>query len=139
MEWIYQNEKVTDEIMEGFVGFVYLIENIQSGRKYVGKKLTTKSKTYQKNKKKKRKRVPSNWRDYFGSSESLQNDVKEFGENNFRRTILRLCKSKAEMSYYEAREQFVHDVLLHDDWYNDWISVRIRKSHLRSLTDHQRN
>lgn len=134
MEWYYNGFPINDSDLEGFVGFVYLIENLTNSRKYIGKKNLTKSKTYQKNKKKKRKRVESDWRDYFGSSEELLVDVERIGKNNFRRTIIHLCRSKGEMTYLEAKEQFERDVLLSDDYYNSWISCRIRRPHVKGLT-----
>ena len=44
MMWLYQNLPVT-ELPEDCVGFVYLITNNLSGRKYIGKKLAKFSKT----------------------------------------------------------------------------------------------
>ncbi len=130
-EWTYEGKPVTDEMVEGAVGFVYLIENLVNQKKYIGKKLFSKSKTYQKNKKKKRKRVESNWRSYFGSSDIVKAEVEKYGSENFKRTILKICKTKSEMSYHETKEQLMRDVLLRDDYYNDWISVRLRKAHFR--------
>ena len=65
---------------------------------------------------------------YFGSSDELNKDVILLGQDSFKREILRYCKSKSEMSYYEAKYQFDNDVLLNEDkWYNGWISVKVRK------------
>lgn len=111
-------------------GFVYLIENLANGRKYIGKKLMWASKTRQVNKKKRRYKAESNWRKYFGSSEELLADVAKYGPENFRRTILHLCRTKGECSYLEAKEQFARDALLSDKYYNSWISVKVRKSHI---------
>jgi len=116
-------------------GFVYLIENLQNGRLYIGKKGFTFSKTRQVNKKKKRYKVDSDWRDYYGSSEELNSDVAEYGTDSFRRTILYLCRSKGEATYLEAKEQFARDVLLRDDYYNNWISCRVRGPHIRLLKE----
>ena len=49
--WLYQGKSFTEEMIGDNVGFVYLITNHSSGKSYVGKKLFTKSKSYQKNKK----------------------------------------------------------------------------------------
>ena len=81
-------------------------------------------------KKKKRFKVASDWKTYYGSNQELIDDVEKHGPDKFKREIIRLCKSKAECSYYEAREQFLLDVLLNEEYYNAWISVRLRKSHL---------
>ena len=132
MSWTYQNQTV-DEIPEGYIGFVYLITNLQTGQKYIGKKLAQFKRTKPPLKGKKLKRrstVESDWREYWGSSERLSADVVALGPENFTREILYLCKSKAEMSYLEAREQFERRVLETDDYYNGIINVRVGGSNI---------
>ena len=142
MIWTYQ-QKPLEEIPEGFIGFVYLITNLKSGQKYIGKKLAQFKKTKPPLKGKKLKRrttVESDWRDYWGSSERLQADVNTLGPENFTREILYLCKSKAEMSYLEAREQFERRVLETDDYYNGIINVRVGGSNIlrQRLEEHKK-
>jgi hypothetical protein len=134
--WInHDGSEFTEDMVGEAVGFVYLITNLNTGKKYVGKKLFTKSKTYQKNKKKKRKRVSSDWQKYWGSNEELKADVKELGEQYFKRTILRLCSSKSQMSYYETYYIFFQHALLHpEDYYNSWVSCRINRNTLINIT-----
>lgn len=138
MTWQYQGNEI-NELPEDCVGFVYLITNTASGRKYIGKKLAKFSKiTYRivklKNGTKKRKRIKSkidsDWQTYYGSNEELNKDVVLLGAEKFTREILYLCKSKAECSYIEAREQFRHQVLESADYYNGQISVRVHGSHI---------
>lgn len=137
-QWLYNSEiydpgmDVTDKAFP-YQGFVYIIDNLANGRSYIGKKNFTFAKSRQVNKKKKRYRAESDWRDYYGSSDELKQDVEYYGPDKFRRTILYLCRSKGEMSYLEAREQFTRDVLLSEDYYNSWISARVRSAHLRHL------
>ena len=57
-------------------------------------------------------------------------DVETYGSINFKREILKLCKAKGEFSYYEAKYQFDNNVLESDEYYNDWIMVRVHKKHL---------
>lgn len=79
----------------------------------------------------KRVKTESDWRDYHGSNEELLEDVEAYGKENFERVILRLCKTKSEMSYFEAKEQFETDCLLKpDEYYNGWIMVRVRRNQL---------
>ena len=136
MQWIYRNESVT-ELPTDCVGFVYLITNTENGRMYVGKKLsrfkTTRYKMHtQKNGKKMRKKikgaVSSDWQDYYGSSDQLNRDVETLGKDRFRREILYYCRSKAELNYVEAREQFARKVLESDQYYNGHIRVRVHGS-----------
>ena len=127
MEWTYQG-KTVDSIPEGVIGFVYLITNLTNDKKYIGKKLTQFKKTRPPLKGKKRKRhtvVESDWREYWGSSDYLNEDVKTLGTENFTREILYFCKSKAELGYLEAKEQFDRGVLLTDEYYNGIINVRV--------------
>jgi hypothetical protein len=138
MTWLYNNQTV-ETLPEDCVGFVYMITNITNDRKYIGKKLAKFSKTTQrtvklkngtKKKKKIRTKVDSDWRDYYGSSPELTRDVEQLGKDNFQREILYYCKSKAECSYIEAREQFTRKVLESKDWYNGHIQVRVHGSHI---------
>ncbi len=140
MTWFYNNEPI-NEIDSSFIGFVYLITNLVDGRKYIGKKkcffqktniktITVKS-TGLKKKKKIRSLIDSDWRDYYGSSEELKADVEKLGKDKFRREITRFCISLSELSYYEIREQLVTDCLLYpDQYYNSWVSARVRRAHM---------
>ena len=132
MTWFY-NKEAMEEIPEGYIGFVYLITNLQTGQKYIGKKLAQFKKTRPPLKGKKLKRrsvVESDWREYWGSSDRLNADVEALGQANFTREILYLCKSKAELSYLEAREQFERRVLESDEYYNGIINVRVGGSNI---------
>ena len=142
MTWYYQDTPV-ETLPEECVGFVYLITNNLSGRKYIGKKLAKFSKTSvkvvkQKNGIKKKKRIrtkiDSDWREYYGSSLDLAADILKLGTKNFTREILYYCGSKASCSYIEAREQFTRKVLESDDYYNGEISVRVHGSHIKNKT-----
>ena len=138
MSWYYADE-IVEILPEDCVGFVYLITNTISGRMYIGKKLakfskttykTVKLKNGTKKKKKIRSKIDSDWRGYYGSSPELTKDVTQLGTENFRREILFYCKSKAECSYIEAREQFSRRVLESNDYYNGHIQVRVHGSHI---------
>jgi hypothetical protein len=137
--WLYNNE-IINQLPDDCIGFVYLITNLATSRKYIGKKLAKFSKTTTKTvvlkngtkkKKKVRSKIDSDWLEYYGSSIELNKDVETLGKENFLREILFFCKSKAECSYVEAREQFGRKVLESDDYYNGQISVRVHGSHIR--------
>jgi hypothetical protein len=142
MTWTYQGQ-VINELPEDCVGFVYCITNISSGRQYIGKKLakfskttykTVKLKNGTKKKKKIRSKIDSDWQEYYGSSPNLTADINNLGKENFSREILYYCKSKAETSYIEAREQFDRKVLESDEYYNGHIQVRVHGSHIKPKT-----
>ena len=127
--WIYNDEVFTEDMIGDNVGFVYIISNTTNGKFYIGKKLFTKLKTVQKKKKKKRTRVSSNWVDYTGSNDQLNEDIKN--GHQIKKHILHLCKSKGWCSYMETKEILMRDCLLKDEYYNYWASCKIRRSHLK--------
>ena len=142
MQWTYKGNKV-EEIPNDIEGFVYLITNLTNNKKYVGKKLAKFKTTKPPLKGKKNKRrgtKESEWRDYWGSSDHLLEDVKELGPENFTREILYMCPSRGIMSYLEAKEQFDRRVLETDEYYNGIINVRVGgskvlKEHLGKLSN----
>jgi len=140
MVWTYQGQ-IVESLPDDCVGYVYMIVNTLSGKKYIGKKLAKFSKTTYKTvtlkngtkkKKKIRSKIDSDWREYYGSNDALNADIKSLGTANFTREILFYCKSKAECSYIEAREQFTHRVLESDEYYNGHIQVRVHGSHIKN-------
>jgi len=134
--WYYNGKpyEPTKEELNSLVGFVYEIEEKPTGKKYIGKKGFWKSKILPVTKTRKRRKktfVESDWRTYYGSSESLKEMVIEQGEHIYNRVILKLCISKGAMSYYEAKLQFENDVLLRDDYYNEFIGCKIHSKHVK--------
>ena len=126
---IFQSEDIDDA-----QGFVYLITNLTTNRKYVGKKnfWSVRKLPPLKGKTRKRtKRVESDWKDYYGSSEEVKELVESLGPHNFKREILRLCDTKGELSYYELKYQVENDVLLKpDEYYNAFVGAKIHRKHL---------
>ena len=125
--WTYQGKEIT-ELPEDCVGFVYQITNVTNGRMYIGKKLARFRRSRRPLKgrvNKRRYTISSDWQHYYGSSDELLVDVEKIGKDKFTREILFYCKSKAELSYVEAREQFARKVLESNDYYNGHIRVRV--------------
>ena len=134
----YYNEEAFDETPEEYQGFVYMITELDTGKKYIGKKFFWKPKILPKTKTRKRRvktRVESDWRKYYGSSTEVKSLVEEKGVDNYKRDILYLCRTKGECSYYEAKLQFQYDVLLSDDFYNEFIGCKIHSKYIRTNDD----
>lgn len=134
--WYYENKpfEPDEEFLKDFVGFVYQITERDTGKKYIGKKFFWSTRRLPPLKGKTRKRVvrkESDWQKYYGSSEELKQLVEQKGGDAYHREILRLCKTKGECSYYEAKAQFDYDVLLRDDYYNEFIGCKIHSKHLK--------
>lgn len=131
-DWTYQGNTI-DNLPENCEAFVYLITNTTNSRKYVGKKLAKFKKTRPPLKgriNKRRSKVESDWKDYWGSNDHLLEDVAQLGEHKFTRQILYICNSRGAMSYLEAREQFERRVLESDEYYNGIINVRVGGSRI---------
>lgn len=133
--WYYNNETFEDT-PEEYQGFVYQITELDTGKKYIGKKFFWRPKTLPVTKTRKRRvktRTESDWKKYYGSSKEVQLLVEEKGKENYKREILRLCKTKGECSYWEAKLQFEYDVLLSDEYYNEFIGCKIHSKHIKGL------
>jgi hypothetical protein len=131
--WLHDDTIIESDIIDNYVGFVYQITNLTNDRRYIGKKLLKRTKTNQVKGKKKRSLVESDWKTYYGSNKELQEDVIQMGASNFKREILRLCKTKGECNYFEAKYQFDLRVLESEEFYNCWIQLKVHKSHLKNL------
>lgn len=124
--WKYNNEIFDESLIKDNIGFVYLIINKENNKIYVGKKVfnfTNRKKISQREKLQTKTRKvyktttkESDWKDYYGSNIEIQRDVSIFGGDNFERFILKLCKNKKQLSYYEIKYQILHEVLEKDSY-----------------------
>ena len=108
--WLYKGTTFTSDDIGNFFGYVYRITNTQNGRQYIGRKYF-----YQKRKPKGGKRritSESDWKRYYGSSDELKRDVKEFGKDSFRREIISLHETLGKVNYEETKQLFLHNVLM---------------------------
>ena len=135
MTWMMNGNKfdLGENTHKEIYGFVYLITCKKTNKQYIGKKFFWSSKTKTIKGKKKRSKVESDWKDYFGSNKVLIEDVKVNGKENYTREILHLCETKGECNYLEAYEQFTRKVLIGEDYYNEWIMVKVHRSHIKGL------
>ena len=138
--WYYKGQEFTTEIAQqeidsGAVGFVYCITDSLNGKKYIGKKTLTNKRRLAPLKGKTKKRtkiVQSDWQKYYGSSELVKSLVAE-RPDCFKREVLTICHSKGSLNYEEARLQFELEVLLSDDYYNEFIGTKIHSNHVKCL------
>ena len=101
-DWIFP-DNYDDDQLRLYVGFIYRVTNLATGRFYIGKKNLMA--------KRGKKMVPSNWRKYWGSSDDLQMDLKTLGHDKFKREIVAFCLTKGALTYEEIAEQIRCDVL----------------------------
>ena len=134
-DWTYNNNFFTSEDINDWFGFVYVIEFLNTGQKYIGRKSFHTLRKDPKNKLKKRVKKESNWKDYYSSSDILKNLVKEFGKDSFKREILLLCKSSGELNYSETKYLFKNDVLESDNWINSNIIGRYYSENVKKYYD----
>lgn len=121
---IRENVNVTPDTF----GFIYIITNNITKKKYIGKKQCLRKIKRKPLKGKTRRRIDvqeSDWKTYTSSSTELNLDIIKYGKDNFTFEIIRECSSKWALAYYEIKEQLDRNVLLSDDYYNGIINVRI--------------
>jgi len=121
---------------QNYAGFVYVITDLSNQKKYIGKKLFWKIEKKRPLKGKVNKRhikKDSDWQDYFGSNEEVKLLVEQSGRERFKREIIRLCKTKGEMTYFEMKEQIDRKVLFDDKYYNEFIGGKIHSKHLKGI------
>lgn len=137
VNWIYNRKEITsiDQLPEEVIGFVYKITNITNNKVYYGKKLVRSVK--KKKLTKAEKLIPENkrktfkyelseysgWKKYTGSNEYLNEDIKK--GNKYKKEIVKLCKSKAEMTYEELKLIICEDCLKSENCYNAWVSAKV--------------
>ena len=109
-------------------GFIYIITNKCTNKKYIGKKQCTtvlKRKPLKGKKNKRHEIKETDWKTYTSSSAELNIDINTLGKDKFSFEIVRWCNSKAEMAYFEAKMQFDNNVLFSDEYYNGIINCRL--------------
>lgn len=134
--WLFENKEFNpnDTRIENLAGFVYCITDLINNKKYIGKKTlwsTRRLKPLKGKTRRRVKKVQSDWMKYYGSNEEVKLLVENEGSVRFKREILKLCKTKGLMNYYEAKEQFDREVLFNDEYYNEFIGCKIHSKHVK--------
>ncbi len=131
MYWTYKGATLTDDMIpEKAEGFVYLMVDNETGKKYIGRKLLTKAHTRQKNGKKIKSRIESDWRDYWSSSPDVKLLVEEKGKENFTREILVFAATKGQLNYLEEKFLYSVGALESDEWLNSNIRSKMYKRNI---------
>ena len=134
--WTYLGKTFESEDILDYYGFIYRITNTTNGHDYIGRKYftTIKKRPPLKGKKNKRREtVETDWKDYWGSSARLVEDMTRLGKDKFTREIIHLCKSRGETNYMEAYYQFKEGVLLKENNYNGIIQIKLGKGSVKDL------
>jgi len=134
--WTYLGKTFESEDILDNYGFIYRITNTTNGHDYIGRKYftTIKKRPPLKGKKNKRREtVETDWKDYWGSSARLVEDMTRLGKDKFTREIIHLCKSRGETNYMEAYYQFKEGVLLKENNYNGIIQIKLGKGSVKDL------
>jgi hypothetical protein len=131
--WLYNGKEISDDEIEGYASFVYIITNLENNKRYIGKKIfkSIQRKKVKGKTRKKKVEKESDWHQYFGSSRTLQEDVERLGQDRFKREILKLCRTRGTASYWEAYEIMTRNAILSDDYYNESLQVRVHRSHVK--------
>ena len=90
--------------LEDYFGFVYRITNTINDRQYIGKKqlFFTERRKVKGRKNRKVIKKESDWKKYTGSNNELNEEIRQKGGELFTYEILRLCRTKTELGYFEC-------------------------------------
>ncbi len=142
--WTYKGSTFTSADINDFFGYVYCITNLQTGKKYIGRKYFSQRRKPRTGKRK--VTSESDWKKYYGSSQELKKDIQQFGCSIFRREIISLHKTKGTVNFEETKQLFLNNVLTEalDDgtpaYYNSNILGRyMRKDYGKFGTDSPTN
>ena len=136
--WTYKGKPFTTDDIGDYYGFIYRITNLDSGHDYVGRKYfrTIRKLKPLKGFKRTRKVVKeTDWKEYYGSSNRLLDDIEKLGKNKFKREIICLCQTRGDTNYMEAKIQFDEEVLLNPENYNGIIAVKIGIGSVKNLSE----
>jgi hypothetical protein len=107
--WLYNGKVFESDDIQDHFGFVYHIHCIPTGRSYIGRKYFW---SFRKKKgASRRSKSESDWKKYYGSCPELKEDVKKFGKDKFKRTIISLHDTVGKTNYEETRQLFLNNVL----------------------------
>lgn len=89
---------------DNYRGFLYEITNNLNGMKYIGRIIMWREGKKKLKRTGKKPKIHYPWPYYTGSSKRLNDDIEEFGKENFSFKVLRLYKTKSGLRYGETEE-----------------------------------
>lgn len=148
MNWLFENREIKfiEDLPKATFGFIYEVEHILTGKKYLGKKVLYFKRNVKLGKKEyqllqeERKskgiggRTPqkkevvkeSDWKTYVGSNQEIKELLKQGkGLEDFNRTILKCVSNKKMLTYFENKFLFSQGVIEpNSNYINDNIEGR---------------
>jgi len=124
MKWINSPKDISK-----FIGFVYEIYELDTGKRYIGIKKFFKTIKRKPLKGKKNRRISiieSDWKTYNTSSKIMQDKLKN-NPQNYTKEILICCESLTDMKVWETLLQLNYYVI--GEWdllYNEMVNIRLR-------------
>jgi len=137
-EWTLDGRQFTSDDIGDFYGFVYRITNLVNGHDYIGRKYfntVRKLKPLMGFKRKRKVTKETDWKEYWGSSKRLLEDIEKLGKENFKREIICLCETRGDTNYMEAKIQFDEEVLLNPENYNGIIAIKLGYGSVKNLSE----
>ena len=137
-DWSHNGRQFTSDDIGDFYGFVYRITNLLNGHDYIGRKYfhaIRKLKPLMGFKRKRKVIKETDWKEYWGSSKRLLEDIEKHGKHNFKREIICLCDTRGQTNYMEAKIQFDEDVLIKENNYNGIIAIKIGGGSINKLAE----
>ena len=130
MHWTYKNQ-TEFEVPIGAFGFVYRITDLETDKKYIGRKYLSKTvskpmkkKDGTKSTRRKKTRLESDWKSYTGSCKPLNEEISKRGKEKFKFEILAFGFSKGQVNFLEEMIQMNCKVMIDDSYYNDSVGAR---------------
>jgi hypothetical protein len=130
--WTYNSSPITDisDFPKDTFGFVYIVQNIETNKSYIGKKVLYHNKKVKLGKKliaeltgvgrkptTKLVTKESDWKTYYGSNKEIMDLIKAGKQDLFTRTIIKLASNKKLLTYYETQALFTYKVLEQPELY----------------------
>lgn len=135
-DWIFNGKEIKslNDIPKDkkYIGFIYIICQISTGKKYIGKKLLDRSVSKTIKGKKKKTRTESDWKTYWSSSPILKEHIEIHGTDDFTREILQFVSSKGSLAAAEEMALYSVGALESDEWINNNIRSKIYRSWIKT-------